>query len=105
MPNTILKKIVGVSSGIVTLRNFAQAPAVFPSFFRTDPARKTFPNYQHFDFASLQGRLLSSSYAPEAGQPRHGEMLAALRDLFDGHQQAGRVTFEYDTVIFYGRLH
>jgi DNA-binding IclR family transcriptional regulator len=31
-------------------------------------------------------------------------MLAALRELFDSHQQAGRVTIEYDTKIYYGHL-
>jgi SAM-dependent methyltransferase len=78
--------------------------ATLREFFGTDPARQTFPNYQHFDFAAVQGRLLSSSYVPEAGEPRYEEMLAALGGLFDRHQQAGKVTFEYDTVIYYGRL-
>jgi SAM-dependent methyltransferase len=77
---------------------------VLREFFGTDPARQTFPNYQHFDFAAVQGRLLSSSYVPEAGEPRYEEMLAALRSLFADHQREGRVTFEYDTVVYYGRL-
>src|SRR5207247_5923992 len=33
--------------------------AALRDFFRTEPLRKIFPNYQHFDFASLKGRLLS----------------------------------------------
>lgn len=63
-----------------------------------------FPSAQHFDFAGLQGRLLSSSYAPEAGQPKHLPMLAALRAIFDQYQTAGKVTFEYDTSVYLGQL-
>jgi len=78
--------------------------AVLRDFFQADPVKTTLPNYQHFDFPSLQGRLLSSSYVPEAGQPRYHEMLAALRKLFDAHEQQGRVTVEYDTLLYFGHL-
>src|SRR3984957_9063306 len=66
--------------------------------------RAIFPSAQHFDYAGLQGRLLSSSYAPESGHPQHTPMLAALRDIFDQFQSDGRVTFDYDTTVYYGRL-
>jgi len=59
---------------------------------------------QDFDFAGLQGRLLSSSYAPLPGHPRHAAMLVELRRIFDEHQSGGRVRFEHDTEIIYGRL-
>src|SRR6266542_3498646 len=78
--------------------------AVLRKFFRAEPGVKTFPNHQHFDLVSLTGRLLSSSYVPEAGQPGHVVMLAALKSLFNAHQKDGRVTFEYDTVAYYGPL-
>jgi len=63
-----------------------------------------FPNVQMLDFDALRGRLLSSSYAPTAGQPKHAPMLAALRDLFDTHAVDGRVAFEYQTRAFLGML-
>ncbi len=63
----------------------------------------TFPNEQHFDFEGLKGRLLSSSYAPAAGQPRHDEMIAELRRIFDVYQTSGQVCFEYDTRVHVGR--
>lgn len=63
-----------------------------------------FPNVQMLDFDSLRGRLLSSSYAPVAGQPKHEPMLAALRTLFDTHAIDGRVAFEYQTRAFLGTL-
>lgn len=63
-----------------------------------------FPNQQRFDREGLQGRLLSSSYAPESGHPQHAPMLEALQTLFLEHQTGGQVAFEYDTLIYYGRL-
>ena len=78
--------------------------AVLQEFFGAKPNCSIFPNFQHLDFEGLKGRLLSSSYAPEAGQPKHEEMLAALKELFDTHQQSGKVTFEYDTTVSYGQL-
>jgi SAM-dependent methyltransferase len=62
------------------------------------------PNVQHMDFDALRGRLLSSSYAPLAGDPRHEPMLAALRTLFDRHAQDGHVDIEYRTRAFAGTL-
>ena len=73
-------------------------------FFAGDYAQRSFDNFQVFDYDGLRGRLLSSSYVPLAGQPRHEPMLAALKELFASHQQAGRVTIEYDTKLYYGRL-
>ncbi|MFL6207416.1 MAG: class I SAM-dependent methyltransferase [Pyrinomonadaceae bacterium] len=74
------------------------------SFFGGDYALRSFDNFQVFDYAGVRGRLLSSSYVPLAGQPAHEPMLAALRHLFDSHQREGRVTIEYDTKLYYGRL-
>src|SRR5439155_25971850 len=63
-----------------------------------------FPIAQHFDLAGLRVRLLSSSYVPEPGQPNYEAMLPALDRLFAAHAVGGRVTFEYDTEVYYGRL-
>ncbi|PYX87805.1 MAG: SAM-dependent methyltransferase [Acidobacteria bacterium] len=65
---------------------------------------KVFPYEQRFDYESLQGRLLSSSYTPQAGDPKYAPMLEELRRMFDQYQTAGHVTFEYDTRMFYGKL-
>jgi SAM-dependent methyltransferase len=59
---------------------------------------------QFFDYQGLQGRLLSSSYAPEPGHPQYEAMLADLRSAFDQHALEGKVAFEYETEIYYGRL-
>ena len=78
--------------------------AVVREFFGFTPAKKAFPSFQEFDFDGLKGRLLSSSYAPEAGQPGHAEMIRDLKKLFEAHEEKGRVPFIYDTIVYYGRL-
>lgn len=63
-----------------------------------------FPNVQRLDYDGLRGRLLSSSYAPQAGHPRHAAMLQALQQLFEDHAVDGKVAFEYQTRAFVGTL-
>lgn len=63
-----------------------------------------FPNQQSFDLAGLEGRLMSSSYAPEAGHPQHEPMLAGLKELFARHACGGRVEFPYQTLVYFGPL-
>jgi SAM-dependent methyltransferase len=65
---------------------------------------RTFSHRQDFDYAGVQGRLLSSSYTPEAGHLNHEPMLAELSRIFRAHQINGRVTLEYTTRMYYGRL-
>jgi SAM-dependent methyltransferase len=75
------------------------------AFFSPSPFQtKTLPNYQSFDYSALKGRLLSSSYTPQDGDPRYAPMLRELRGIFDAHQENGRVRFEYDTQMYYGQL-
>ena len=66
--------------------------------------QRVFATQQDFDYAELEGRLLSSSYAPLADHPRHAPMLQELRRIFDAHQQNGRVGMEYRTRMYYGQL-
>lgn len=65
---------------------------------------RRFENFQVFDFEGLQGRLLSLSYAPEAGHPDHGPMLRELRTIFAAHQRDGTIRFDYETKLYFGRL-
>ena len=59
---------------------------------------------QMFDFEGLKGRLLSSSYAPDATHPRFEEMIDELRRLFAANEQNGKVEFDYQTEVYYGRM-
>ncbi len=63
---------------------------------------KTLENAQHFNFESLKGRLLSSSYTPDATHPDFESMLRELERVFANNNEDGIVTFEYDTNIYYG---
>lgn len=65
---------------------------------------KTLENAQHFDCESLAGRTRSASYTPEPDSQNFAPMFAQLEALFNAHQSGGKVAFEYDTTVYYGRL-
>jgi SAM-dependent methyltransferase len=72
-----------------------------------DPAlfqERTLAMRQEFDYAGLEGRLLSSSYAPGPEHPKHEPMLRELRRTFDSRAIGGRVAFDYKTRVYFGRL-
>jgi SAM-dependent methyltransferase len=72
-----------------------------------DPApyqERTFDMRQEFDYAGVEGRLLSSSYAPGPEHTKHTAMLRELKRIFEAHAVAGRAAFEYKTRVFFGRL-
>jgi ubiquinone/menaquinone biosynthesis C-methylase UbiE len=74
-------------------------------FFAPTPfEQRVFDMRQDFDYAQLEGRLLSSSYAPMQGHPMYDPMLQELRRVFDSHQKDGRVGMEYQTRMYYARL-
>jgi hypothetical protein len=66
--------------------------------------RHCFDNHQSLDLAGLNGRLLSSSYAPKEGHPSFSPMMAALKDLFVRTQKGGVIRMDYTTELFLGRL-
>jgi len=79
--------------------------SVIQEFF--DPApfeERGFPMRQEFDYIGLEGRLLSSSYAPDPNDRNHAAMLGELRRIFDKHQRLDRVRFEYTTRIYFGQM-
>ena len=74
-------------------------------FFDPQPYQeREFPMSQEFDYAGLEGRLLSSSYAPGPRHPKHEEMLRKLRNIFEKHAGAGKVSCDYKTRVYYGHL-
>jgi SAM-dependent methyltransferase len=74
-------------------------------FFDPSPfSARVYDLHQEFDYAGVEGRLLSSSYAPGPERPQHAPMLRELRRLFDASAVGGRVMFEYKTRLFFGRL-
>ena len=73
-------------------------------FASTSYQVRRFATRQEFDYPALEGRLLSSSYSPLADHPNYEPMLEELRRIFDVHQVNGRVAFQYDTDLYFGRL-
>ena len=74
-------------------------------FFHPAPYQeRVFANRQDFDYAGVEGRLLSSSYAPGPEMPNHLPMLAELKRIFDAHAVGGRAAFEYKTRVYFGQL-
>ena len=65
---------------------------------------RTFDLQQVFDYAGVEGRLMSSSYAPGPGHPNHAPMLRELQEIVDRHQRDGKVSIEYTTRMYYGQL-
>ena len=63
-----------------------------------------FVNKQVFDFEGLEGRLLSSSYMPARGETGYEAMHKDLKLLFDRHQEDGKITLNYDTKMYTGKL-
>ncbi len=74
------------------------------SFYGMQVRAENFENRQKFDFESLRGRLLSSSYSPEPGHANYEAMMAELRHLFEKHNEGGVVHFDYDTNVYYGSM-
>ena len=74
-------------------------------FFDPSPyIERVYPMRQEFDYAGLEGRLLSSSYAPGPGHPKHEPMLLELRCIFEERSKGGRVAFDYQTRVYFGRM-
>jgi len=72
-----------------------------------DPApfqERTLELRQEFGYAGIEGRLLSSSYAPGPEHPRHAPMLRELRRIFNACAVGGRTAFDYKTRLYFGRL-
>ena len=78
----------------------------FNEFFGSEKAfnRVIFQNYQELDYLGLEGRVLSSSYAPLKDHPNHEAMINNLKQIFQRYQKSNKVILEYDTEVYYGRL-
>ncbi len=78
---------------------------IFDDFFGEGHYKmELFLNYQHFDLEGLKGRILSSSYMPAKGHKDFDFMMSVLKKTFTRFAEEGKVTIEYDTKIYYGKL-
>lgn len=88
----------------VNERDRAAEPKLRAFFAPSVPELARFDHEQLFDEPGLRGRLMSSSYAPQVGDPLHAPMMERLTEIFAKHASGGRVAFPYETVVWYGRL-
>jgi ubiquinone/menaquinone biosynthesis C-methylase UbiE len=65
---------------------------------------RTFQNQQILSRESFLGRLLSSSYVPNLGQPGHREILEAALKLFDAHSLDEKIIFACETKVYLGQF-
>ena len=78
-------------------------PAAMSLFLGPAMELETFANEQVLDFEGLRGRLMSSSYAPEAGHPNHEPMIAGLATVFERHVRGGYVNMPYRTLVYFAQ--
>lgn len=72
-----------------------------PTFFYPNPVQKeVFYNPHIFNFDRLKGDLVSYSYMPNEQDPRFKPMIEELEVLFENYNDNGKVTFEYETVVY-----
>ncbi|HEX5234061.1 MAG TPA: class I SAM-dependent methyltransferase [Silvibacterium sp.] len=64
----------------------------------------TLPNVQEMSLEGLRGRVLSSSYMPQEGNPAYGAMMQAVDRLFAENAQDGVVRMVYETAVCYGQI-
>lgn len=78
---------------------------IFNNFFgESNYKMESFLNFQYFDLEGLKGRILSSSYMPAEGHKDFDFMMSVLKKIFTRFQEDGKVTIEYDTKLYYGKL-
>ncbi len=64
----------------------------------------SFDNSQHLNYDGLEGRLLSSSYVPNARDPRSEPMRNNLRGIFNRHAVNGQIEMRYQTLLYAGQF-
>jgi SAM-dependent methyltransferase len=78
---------------------------IIQQFFAPTPfTLRKFEMLQKCDYVALEGRLLSSSYVPQADSPNSAAMLTELQRIFVEHQSNGFVILEYNTLVYYAQL-
>jgi ubiquinone/menaquinone biosynthesis C-methylase UbiE len=87
----------------VSQRNIADADVA--EFFAPSPVERFhFPHAQRLDRESFLGRVLSSSYVPNVGQPGHDTLVKKMRAFFDKYAPSAGIDFQYETRVYAAQL-
>lgn len=75
------------------------------AFFKEKTMIKSvFKVQQLFDYEGLRGRVMSSSYTPLPNDPNYASMKEELHQLFQQHEENGKVAFLYETELYWGDI-
>jgi SAM-dependent methyltransferase len=74
------------------------------AFFGGKCKEASFPIQQELDRDGLLGRVLSNSHMPKKGDYGYKEVLRHLSEIFERHQENGRVILRYNSRIYHGTL-
>jgi ubiquinone/menaquinone biosynthesis C-methylase UbiE len=86
------------------VRNLNQTQDLIENFLGRDYNFKKFKNVQLLDEDGFKGRLLSASYAPMENDSGFEKMMEKLMKIYKKYNNNGLIEFEYETVIYSGRL-
>jgi SAM-dependent methyltransferase len=82
-----------------------RTPAIIHEFFAPAPyEERELSVRQQMDYEGAVGRLLSSSYVPLEGHANYAPMMRAMGRIFGAHAEDGKVSFEYVTRVYFGKV-
>jgi ubiquinone/menaquinone biosynthesis C-methylase UbiE len=74
------------------------------AFFGSKCKEASFPTQQELNRDGLLGRVLSNSHMPKKGEDGYEEVFRHLSEIFDRHQENGRVILRYNSHVYHGTL-
>jgi ubiquinone/menaquinone biosynthesis C-methylase UbiE len=71
------------------------------AFFGGHFEERSLPNQQVLDYEGFVARVLSASYMPLPGEPRHDALMSQVNALFAQHNVNGSITLSYRTDVYW----
>lgn len=88
--------LIEYGNDYLAIRYKHQGTEAIPIYFGgRAPAIAEFPHQRRMDWAALAALAGSASYLPAPGDPRHAEMMAALRAIFDAEANGETIDMRY----------
>jgi SAM-dependent methyltransferase len=97
--------LVEFGNDYLAIRYRHQGTDAIPVYFdgRVPPVAE-FRHQRRMDWSMLEALAGSASYLPAPGQPRHAELMVALRSLFDSHAEGGMIEMRYTCRVHAAQL-
>ncbi len=101
----VLVDNLGTKYSNVNHSNVVTSETLTTIFGGSHYSEKAWTNQQRFDWEGLMTRVSSSSYFPAPSSTGYTELVDKLKDLFTKHKdEANKVTFEYESKIYFGNV-